>query len=712
MPPMRTPARRAAALLAAIAAITCPRFSTAATDQAVYTDALPAGWADWSWNTTLNFAAAAPVHGGTAALSARYTAAWAGVYLHSATTLAGADYDRLRFWLHGGTTGGQRISVTLYDGSLNAAASVEVTAAANTWTLKEITLADFGSPGTVSGVVWQDATGGAQPVFYLDDALLVARTGPPPQSGGPALGIDASADNRAISADIYGMNFPAESLAQELRLPVARYGGNATTRYNWQNDTANHAMDWYFENIPNDNANPGALPTGSASDQFVDQNRRTGTQSIITVPLIGWTPKARAYAGGFSVAKYGAQQDVDPWRTDMGNGVRTNGTKITGNDPADTSVAIGPAFVSAWIAHLQARYGTAAAGGVRFYNLDNEPELWSDTHRDVRPQALGYDEIRDRTFQYGAAVKAADPGARTLGPVGWGWTAYFYSNLDWAGGGSWWNNPPDRNAHGGTPFVEWYLQQMRAYEQTTGTRILDYLDLHYYPQAGGVSLGTAGSAATQALRLRSVRGLWDPAYTDESWINEPVMLIPRMRAWVQAHYPGTRIAMTEYNWGGLEHINGALAQAEVLGVMGREGMDLACLWGPPTPSQPGAYAFRMFRNYDGSGAAFGETSVRATSGDASQLSAFAAKRAADGALTAIAINKTATDLVSTTTLTGFTPASPARMYTYSATNLNAIVRAPDLPVSAGRVVPTYPANSISVIVVPAATARVEDWERH
>ena len=264
---------------------------------------------------------------------------------------------------------------------------------------------------------------------------------------------------------------------------MRRWGGNATTRYNWQTDTNNHASDWFFENIPNDLANPAALPDGSSSDQFVEQNRRTGTDTLLTVPLIGWTAKDRSRACGFSVAKYGAQQSTDPWMPDCGNGVRTDGTQITGNDPLDTSTAISPAFVQSWMGHLTSKYGGAGSGGVRFYNLDNEPELWDDTHRDVHPAPTSYDEMRDRSYAYAAAIKATDPGAQTFGPASWGWTAYFWSALDWAPGGAWWNNPQDRLAHGNVPFIEWYLQQMRAYEQQQGGRILDYLDVHYYPQA-------------------------------------------------------------------------------------------------------------------------------------------------------------------------------------------------------------------------------------
>ena len=271
----------------------------------------------------------------------------------------------------------------------------------------------------------------------------------------PSLSVDAGADRHPIDPDIYGMNFADEDLATELHLPVRRWGGNATTRYNWQNDTSNHASDWYFENIPNDNPNPGALPDGSSSDQFVDQDRRTGSATLLTMPLIGWTPKSRAVACGFSVAKYAAQQSTDPWNADCGNGVTSGGATITGNDPLDTSVAITPAFVQGWIAHLVARYGTAAAGGVRFYDLDNEPMLWRDTHRDVHPSPTSYDEMRTRTWAYAAAIKAADASAQTLGPVVWGWTAYFWSALDWAPGGAWWNDPQDRLAHGNVPFVDW-----------------------------------------------------------------------------------------------------------------------------------------------------------------------------------------------------------------------------------------------------------------
>ena len=546
-------------------------------------------------------------------------------------------------------------------------------------------------------------------MFYLDDVALVGGTATPtPTSApgvGPALTIDTGAGLHRISPDIYGMNYANEGLATDLRLPVRRWGGNSTSRYSWQNDTTNTGSDWYFENIPQDNPNPSALPNGSTADLFVEQDRRTGTRTLMTVPLIGWTSRRRVashpYDCGFAVSKYGTQQSVDPWDTNCGNGLRTDGGAITGNDPLDTSTAITPDFVRAWVQHLVGRYGSAAAGGVPYYDLDNEPMLWNSTHRDVHSQPTTYDELRDRTVAYGAAVKSADPTAQTLGPAEWGWTGYFWSALDAAGTSDWWNHPADRLAHGNVPFVEWYLQQMRTYEQQHGTRILDYCDEHFYPDS--VALAPTGDAAIRALRLRSTRLLWDRSYTEESWIAQPVYMIPRMHEWVAADYPGTKLAISEYNWGALDSMNGALAQADVLGIFGREGLDLATLWGPPASTDPGAFAFRMYRNADGAGHGFGEGGVQAASADERSLAAYAAVRDLDGALTVMVINKTAADLSTTVTIRSFAPAPAAAVYRYSGADLTAIVRTPDQSLGANTFTATFPASSITLLVVPPLT---------
>src|SRR5258708_13274405 len=66
-------------------------------------------------------------------------------------------------------------------------------------------------------------------------------------TAGPALTVNAAPARHAISPYIYGMNFADAGLAQELKLPVRRWGGNSSTRYNWQTARSNHSNYWYFE---------------------------------------------------------------------------------------------------------------------------------------------------------------------------------------------------------------------------------------------------------------------------------------------------------------------------------------------------------------------------------------------------------------------------------------------------------------------------------
>lgn len=675
-----------------------------AASTSLYDDALASGWQNWSWDATVDLANAAPVHGGANSIAVQYTKAWGGLYLHNDAGAPVEGATLLLFWLNGGAAGGQRISIKVN----GIDTGVTVTATANTWTAKVIPLADLGSPTSVKDIYWQDAGGGAQPVFYLDNVTLESLiiepdpTEPPPPS--LQLTVDAAAQRHAISPYIYGMNFAGEALAAELALPVNRWGGNATTRYNYQTDVSNQASDWYFQNIKQSDATD--LPADSAANRFIEQNTRTGTATLLTLPMSGYVANNVHKACGFDVRTFGPQQQVDPYEPHYcGNGVYPNGALITGNDPSATSIAAGPSFSAGWVNFLKGKYGAAVAGGVRFYDLDNEPDIWYETHRDIRPTGWRKQEFLDATVAYATAVKAADPAAQLLGPVVNGWTYYFYSAYD--GQQQNWANPVD-----GKDFVAWYLQQLKAKEPTTG-RLLDYLDLHYYPQAAGVALATAGNAATQALRLRSTRSLWDPGYADESWIGSAgpdggiVRLLPRMREWVNQNYPGTKLAISEYNWGGLESINGALAQADVLGIFGREGLDLATLWDPPAADQPGALAFRLYRNYDGAGSQFGDVGVQATSSDQGKVAVHAAQRSSDGAVTVLVINKQDTEATVPLSIANAGIVGPAAVYRYSPADLTRIVRTADQP--QGSATLTLPAQSITLLVYPTAAREVNNW---
>jgi uncharacterized protein (TIGR03437 family) len=162
------------------------------------------------------------------------------------------------------------------------------------------------------------------------------------------------------------------------------------------------------------------------------------------------------------------------------------------------------------------------------------------------------------------------------------------------------------------------------------------------------------------------------------------------------------LAITEYSWGALESITGAIAQADILGIFGREALDLGTLWSTPAPTQPGAFAFQIFLNYDGNGSQFGDTSVSATTGDPDTLSIFAAQRA-DSALTVLVLNKTAGAISDTVSVANFTPAGTAQVWQYSQSNLSAIVRqTPDINVGGNNIAAAFPAYSMTLFVIPQA----------
>ncbi len=623
----------------------------AAAPLTIYDDQLRNGFVDWSWGT-YSIAQTAVVHTGTAAMSF-VPAGWSALYLHTDSGLDTGTYDAIEFWVNGARAGGQAVRFSFRSGTgptgstaLLAAFVAGGAIPAGAWAKVRVPFASLGldTSTTVNGFWLQDDTGGTQPTVYVDDvAATVWTTPPPPPPAGQAVtvAVDPSLDRHGVSPFIFGVSFGSAAQALRIRWPVRRWGGNSTTRYSWQDDISSHASDWFFYNIEESNPNPGALPDGSAADRFVDETRAGGGTPLITVPLIGWTPVDRVRRWGFSVARYGAQQQTEctasggaSWcQPDAGNGVKPDGTAmVTGNDPHDTSREIGPPFVTGWMAHLAGRTGTAGSGGVRFWALDNEPMLWNSTHRDVHPQPTTYDELWQKTRDVAAAMKAQDPGATLFGPALWGWCAYFHSAADGCAPGA------DQAAHGNVPFLPWYLAQAKAYEAQHTVRLVDYADVHYYPQSNGVALSDDESTATAALRLRSLKSLYDPGYVDESWIGQPVRLIPRLKEWVAANYPGTKIAINEYNWGNDGGISSTLAQAEALAIFGREGVDLAARWVAPADGSRMEDAFLLYLNYDGQGSQAGGTSVRAVSSNVDAVGAYALQDAT-GRLFLLLFNK-------------------------------------------------------------------------
>lgn len=516
-----------------------------------------------------------------------------------------------------------------------------------------------------------------------------------------AINIDVQANRHPISPLIYGVAHADAATLSDLNVPLNRRGGNPTSRYNWQLNADNRAQDWFFESLPF----PSAMP-GAEVNAFIAATKSANAQPMLTIPMIEWLANLgpnRSRLSSFSIQKYGPQQAVDSeWFPDAGNGKRPDGSLITNNIATDASVRRDAAFQQSWVQFLTNRFGRAATGGVGYYLLDNEHSLWHSTHRDVRPIAPTMDEIRDKMIDYATRIKSVDPTAKVIGPEEWGWSGYLFSGYDQqVGSQNQWSRFPDREAHAGALYLPWLLGQMRLAEGVAQKRLLDIFSVHFYPQGGEFNeTWTDVSESMQLRRNRSTRALWDPEYLDTTWIDDRVQLIPRLKRWVNDHYPGTMVALTEYNWGAAEHINGATAQADILGIFGREGLDMANYWTYPAPTSPAYKAFQMYRNYDGNKSTFGDISVQASVENPDNVAAFAAQRGISGALTIMLVNKYLSDDTPLhLNIANFAHGAVAQRWQLTATN--AIARQPDLPVTNGAIDATLPPQSITLLVVPS-----------
>jgi Glycoside hydrolase family 44 len=465
------------------------------------------------------------------------------------------------------------------------------------------------------------ANAAVAPDFVQFDKILLTRF--KPQAASPAarprsvqLSVNCRAPGHPISPFVYGVAQDPVPLSATAR----RWGGNPTTRYNWQLAAYNVGKDWYFEN-------------GKFSDYrtFLAENAASHVASALTIPTIGWVAKD-SHSFGFPISVHGPQRAHDPNRPDAGDGTRPDGVAVWPGDPKTTSVEAPPDMMQKWVEAIRAEDARTKTRSVQLYILDNEPALWNSTHRDVHPNPVTYDELLDRTLHYSAAIRAADPKALIAGPAEWGWTGYLYSAADATAGVG---LRPDRRAHGDVPLIPWYLKKLHEHDLASGTRALDVLDVHFYPQGEGIYSPKA-DPDTAARRLRSTRALWDATYTDESWIKEPIRLIPRLKEWIRQNYPGLALSIGEYNFGAEQHMSGGLALAEALGRFGTEGVDYAFYWFTPPKDSPAYWAFRAYRNFDGKGGQFlGQAMVTQMT---SSVSLFASRDPSGKHLVLIALN--------------------------------------------------------------------------
>ncbi|HEY4990438.1 MAG TPA: glycoside hydrolase family 44 protein [Opitutaceae bacterium] len=488
------------------------------------------------------------------------------------------------------------------------------------------------------------------------------------------IGIDPGSGKLPISPYIYGTNQDLPGVATP---GVRRFGGNRLSGYNWETNASNAGTD-YLNN--SDNFLVDGLPNGQQAVPAIAFTSFHDASLAASVPYTILTLQMAGYVAADENGPVTAAQGAPSSRW---NAVQNN--TPGGAFPATPNLTDGTVYMDEVLNLLVSKYGHATGKtGVRGYNLDNEPALWPSTHPRIHPQPTTCAEEVSKSEALSATIKRMDPTAEVLGPVLYGSEAYFT-----------FQNAPDWTAlqasTGFRWFIDYYLDQMSKASATAGTRLLDALDLHRYSDENVSGTGPDQSITNQTDfsdtasnrdRVQAPRVLWDKTFVENSWVQQYfsqfLPWIPNIQASISAHFPGTKLSFTEYNYGGESDISGGIAQADVLGIYGKFGVYLGCVWilhGSPAPLYTSA-AFNLYLNFDGKNGKFGATGISETDSDTVNTSAYASVDAA-GTLHVVVLNKSFTQAADLNfQIAGSTSYGSAAVYAFDAASPSITARAP------------------------------------
>jgi hypothetical protein len=451
-----------------------------------------------------------------------------------------------------------------------------------------------------------------------------------------------------------------------------REGGDALSAYNWENNFTNCGTD-------NGNANYDWLTSGFSSSKkmipgismtdFIDSCKGRGYAAMITVQMAGYVA---ADNGGVVTAS----PPNSRWKQLV---INKGSAYADPPNPADNYV-----YVDEMINKLVTRYGS---GGVKFYDLDNEPDIWSSTHPVMHPTPTTCTELITKSIQTAAMIKRLDPNAMVCGPA----LCCFYGYQGLSGASDW------NTVKGSSPwFVSWYLQKMKQASDSVGVRLLDVLDLHMY---------SAEDISSYAVCVQHPRCLWDKKYVENDWVGQwNAQFLPyltRISNDITANYPGTKFGTTELNNGDGSAIEHGIATADFLGIYAKYGVYLASFWA--THSDFGGFnssGYRIFRNYDGSKSTFGDTIVSATMSDTVNSSVYASLLGRD--LHIILLNKNQTDpLTANFTLTTDQVYAAGDVWQFNGTGPTIVKQAAGAAIAGSAFSYTVPQASVSHFVFKA-----------
>jgi hypothetical protein len=509
---------------------------------------------------------------------------------------------------------------------------------------------------------------------------------------------------KPISPYIYGLNFYFGETNPPPMLTLDRDGGNRWTAYNWETNASNAGSDFLYES---DSFLSGSNVPAEAVRGFIAQDQGAGMASLVTVQLQGLVSADEN--GPVSVAN---PPDLTRFKQVVDKKSTVSAVPFTVTPVTSDANVYMDEFAWALDQKLPGIFGANSAHPT-FLSLDNEPELWNSTHLEAQGHnPVTSDNYITKTINLSKALKDQFPNAVIFGPVHYGFQGIYN-----------WQGELNATPSGTNWFPDKYMQALKTASTAYGKPLVDVYDFHWYAEdydANGTRiLNLSGTTLTDAqvqLIVQSPRNLWDPTFNDTGnsnpWIfqelgSTPINILGRLQAKINAENPGMKIAITEYESGGWNHIAGTIAQADNLGIFGSQGVFAASFW-PPNGTYSFALAgFRAFRGFDGANASFGDTSLQATSTNVQNVVVYASLDSnTPGRVVLVAINRSTSAKV--TAMNGQNLSGTAHLYQMTAASgqTQAAGGTPVQPISAGTMAVsgssltiTLPALSVTTIDV-------------
>lgn len=443
------------------------------------------------------------------------------------------------------------------------------------------------------------------------------------------ISVDLSGEKKEISPYIYGINqYGNTNNYKNVTVNAARQGGNRYTGYNWETNWSNAGEDW----INSSDTNIGDVSNGAG--YAARQLSKECTQ--YNIPYKITTLQMAGYVAADKLGEVTSAAPSDRWLTVKN---RKDGELLLEPDLTDDAV-----YMDEYVNYLVKTLGDSTTStGIQGYSLDNEPFLWNDTHPYNHPEECTADELIEKSIELAKVIKEIDPNAEVYGPALWGMLPCIQAGTSMEFTDSKWESIKNNYNW----YLDYYLESMANAEKESGKRLLDVVDVHYYAQ----------DCSTDDGKLQAARSLYDETYVENSWLQpyygKYFPLLPNIQQSIDKYYPGTKIAISEYNLADIsnekttgKNVLSAIAEAEALGAFAENNVYFATYWGTLPECPYVESAINLYTNYDGKGSDFGDTLVETKTDDLSESAAFAAIDGSDDSTVDVVLsnkNKTSSE---------------------------------------------------------------------